>query len=382
VLGSATVRVATVAPVTALALLGWFLHLAIKGRTLRLDRLPLRSLALVLASFAAATLLAQKRGTAVQETFNFGLLVAFMVMAVDTLTGKPDKVEKLLKLLALVAAVCGGLAMLEAVGLIPNAFPRYGTRYQRAALGFGQPNALGLFFALTLPFAVCALSMARNRFEVWLLRGGLALIVLGLAATFSRGSWLSVLFGSLLLIPARQGRFTLRVWATALLAALFIEVVSGGMLTDTAQRTVSDWVLEQRAALMYTGVLMFLQYPWFGVGPGNYANMLERFGAQVPQLWDYLPTPHNAFIQMGAETGAIGLAAFVLLLTVVSVTAVRKARIPAQTHQTASLRRAVVWSMGTLVCACLVVWPFSHGTGQCVMIALGLQAVAANAGDT
>lgn len=379
VFGSASIRLALVAPVTALALAGWLLHLSADRRTVRLSELPLRSLAFLLAAFTTATLLAQSRGTALRELFNFGLLIAFMVMAADTLSARPERVPRLIKLLAGIAAVCGVLALLEAVGLIPNAFPRWGTRYQRAALGFGQPNALGLFFALMLPFAVCALSLARSRTEQWLLRAGLAAIVLGLAATFSRGSWLSALFGSLLLIFARDGRFTLRVWISALIAGVFIEVVSGGMLSDTARRTITDWVLEQRAALMFTGVLMYLDYPWFGVGPGGYAAMLDHFGAQVPQLWDYLPTPHNAFIQMAAETGTVGLIAFVVFLATLLMAAIRSARSPAPDPVRAALRRAVVWSLGTAIIACMVVWPFSHGTGQAVMLAIALQAASSKA---
>ena len=59
-------------------------------------------------------------------------------------------------------------------------------------------------------------------------------------------------------------------------------------LRDTAERTLTDWVVEQRAALMAAGVLMFLAHPVLGVGPGGFAVELTSFGAQVPELWDYL----------------------------------------------------------------------------------------------
>ena len=61
-----------------------------------------------------------------------------------------------------------------------------------------------------------------------------------------------------------------------------IDVGSGGLLTDTVIRTLDDWVIEQRAALMLAGVLMFLAHPLLGVGPGGYENELERFGISQP----------------------------------------------------------------------------------------------------
>jgi O-antigen ligase len=147
------------------------------------------------------------------------------------------------------------------------------------------------------------------------------------------------------------------------------------MLTDTVTRTLSDWVIEQRFSLMYAGLLMFLAYPWFGVGPGGYAEMLDQFGAQVPSLWDYLPTPHNAFVQMAAEAGSIGLLAFVLFWVVLLRSAVRLARSSGPAADV-ELQRAIVWAMAITVCACMVMWPFSHGTGQAIMLVVALLAAS------
>src|SRR5690606_39335695 len=94
---------------------------------------------------------------------------------------------------------------------------------------------------------------------------------------------------------AREWRFLGRFGIAIVLAAIVLDLGSGGMIRDTAQRTLGDWVLEQRAALMLAGILMFLQHPWVGVGLGGYAESLDHVGAQVFWLWDFLPTPHNAY---------------------------------------------------------------------------------------
>jgi O-antigen ligase len=138
-------------------------------------------------------------------------------------------------------------------------------------------------------------------------------------------------------------------------------------------------VLEQRAALVLAGILMFLARPWLGVGPGGFEHNLDRYGAQLPQLWDYLPTPHNAYVQMAAEAGVVGLAAFTILLFALLRILVRRVRAtPAADSHTRGFRRAILWSFGVFCCACMVVWPFAHGTGQAVMIILatGLAADA------
>jgi O-antigen ligase len=375
VLASSSLRVAAVAPITALALAGWFLHLTAKRRTVELAALPFRSIGFVIAALMTATLLAQSRGSAMRELFNLGLLLGFLVMATDLLSQHPARMSRVVRTLAIIAGVCGAFAVLEAVGLVPNAFPRWGTRYQRAALGFGQPNALGMFLALSVPFAVYSCQKAGASLERWLRRFVLAAVILGLAATFSRGSWLSVLFGSLVLLATKSAWFTVRIWFYAALSALLFEVVSGGMLTDTVTRTLSDWVIEQRFSLMWAGVLMFLAYPWFGVGPGGYAEMLDEFGAQVPSLWDYLPTPHNAFVQMAAEAGAIGLLAFVVFWIVLVRSAVGLAR-STDSVVDVELQRAIVWAVAIAVCSCMVMWPFSHGTGQAIMLVIALLAAS------
>ena len=52
------------------------------------------------------------------------------------------------------------LALLQAAGMAPSSFPIRGTPFFRATLGFGWPNELGMFLALSLPFAVYVLVAA------------------------------------------------------------------------------------------------------------------------------------------------------------------------------------------------------------------------------
>jgi O-antigen ligase len=190
---------------------------------------------------------------------------------------------------------------------------------------------------------------------------------MGIFATFSRGAWLAILAGAGVLLFTGDARLIARVWLGALVAALLFDLISGGLIRDTIERSIGDWVIEQRAALMLAGIVMFFAYPLTGVGPGGYAESLEEFGPQIPQLWDYLPTPHNAYVQMAAETGIIGLLVFVAFFAVVLARQVRSVR---AAGKEAHLQRTVLWSIGTALAAGMVVWPFAHGTGQAVMLVL------------
>ncbi len=373
---TADARLTLVAPITAAVVFGWFVNWGVDRRPLRLGDLPRRSVALLLAAFAIAVLFANARLLAVREFINIAVLVALFVAATELFTGRPSRVRAVINLLVAVAAVCGMLALLEAVQLLPGQFPRWETPFNRAALGFGQPNALGLFLAVTLPLSVYKLVTARSIPQRVVGATATLLVALGLLGTFSRGSWLAVLAGGGVLAFAKAGRWTVRIWAVALIGAVVTDVASGGVLTDTVRRTVGDWVLEQRAVLVLVGVLMFVDNPFFGVGPGGFAEQVENYAARIPQLWDLQPTPHNAYIQMAAETGAIGLVALIVFFAALSMVALRRARAAsddsAVSAEERSLRLALLWSVATVVLAGLVVWPFSHGAGQAVVLIAAL----------
>lgn len=364
---SPSLRVAAALPVTAVVVGAWIMHLGVTNRPIAHASVPPRAMLALAAVFALATVFAQHPIASVRETLNFGILLLFLLAATDAFSVERGLFERTMRWLVVVAAICGVLAGLEAMGVIPGEFPRYNTAFNRAALGFGQPNGLGLFFAILLPFAMHEYRFAPGRPAKVVFVLALACITAGLFATFSRGAWLAVLAGSGVLVFTGDARLIVRVWLGALVAAVLLDIVSGGLIRDTMQRSIGDWVIEQRAALMLAGVVMFFAYPLTGVGPGGYAESLEEFGPQIPQLWDYLPTPHNAYVQMAAETGIIGLAAFVTFFAVILIQQVRRVRAgPRDAH----MERTILWSIGTACAACMVVWPFAHGTGQAVMLVL------------
>jgi O-antigen ligase len=137
---------------------------------------------------------------------------------------------------------------------------------------------------------------------------------------------------------------------------------------------VGDWVIEQRAALMFAGVLMFLDYPLLGVGPGGFAEQVEQYAPLVPQLSDIQPTPHNTFIQVAAEGGVVGLFA-ALLITATLFWTIRRHTLEAPSPRERQLCLALLWSMGVMVVASQAMWPLAHGTGEALVLVVALACV-------
>ena len=333
---------------------------------------------LLVAVFLLATLFGQSPAVSARESLNFVVLVALLVVATDLFRADPDRMERVLAVLVWVAALCGILALMETLRILPGEFPRFDTPFNRAALGFGQPNGLGLFLAVMTPLAAYRYGMARTRIGRALHAVAIGALVIGLVGTFSRGSWLAIMAGSAVLLLSGDWRLTARIWLVAAVCIVAIDLGSGGALRDTVARTLGDWVVEQRLALMLAGLLMFLKHPIIGVGPGGFADNLDRFGAEITQLWDVQPTPHNAYVQMAAETGVIGLLAFVAFLGLTLWALLREVRRSAREtgrRNRLDLRRALLWSFATVCIAGLVVWPFAHGPGQLVMLVAAMAYV-------
>ncbi|MBW3534816.1 MAG: O-antigen ligase family protein [Gemmatimonadetes bacterium] len=364
---SSDLRLAPAAIVTALVVVAWFLAWGPSRRPLPLLHVPMVGLAAFLGSYALAGLFTPHRAAAAREIVNLVALGLLLLAAVDLLVRRPGEAGRMARIVAAVGGVTGALAMLEAVGVLPGRFPEP-SGLNRAALGFGQPNGLGMYLALSLPLAVHVRAVTRTAWGRGAATLALAALAGGLVATLSRGSALSVVAGALVLAMAGAWRTTLKVWAAALLAAIVAGVATGGAVFEVITGVVSDWSVAQRAALMLAGVRLFLLNPLTGVGPGGFAEELDQAGVLVPALWDLKPTPHNAYVQVAAEAGLVGLAGFLLFLGVVFHRLLVSAREKGLAPEERNLRLALLWVFAIALAEGMVEWPFSHGHGQLVIL--------------
>lgn len=380
--GDDALRVSPAAALTALVLFGWALG-RVRAPGAGLGALPLRATLALFGAIVLAAAFAGARAAAAREVVNFALLLGLLPVAVDILSRDRRRVHTLALTIAAVAGAAGGLAALQALGALPARFPLAGTPFHRATLGFGWPNELGVFFAVALPLCWYAVQSTRTASVAgaagWLLaRAGLALAGLGLLASFSRGAWLAFLLSAGVLLLAGGGRLVLRIGFGALAAVAVVDLAAGGIVTGRLWSLGADPFVVQRAALMLVGLLMFRANPIVGVGPGGFHEHLEDYGPAVPWLWDYVGSAHNAYLEIAAEAGLIGLLALLWFLSANLVVLLRSAR-AADDERDAALRRALLWAFAAACLAGFTAWPFAHGIGQLVMLVIAMGLVAARA---
>lgn len=185
-------------------------------------------------------------------------------------------------------------------------------------------NVFAGYLILIIPLLIAAGVVAFYHRRRWTLAAaGAATVIYGAAliATLSRGAWLGIVAGTVtlaVLLPRR--RKPIAILAACVLVGFALAGFAGpiaarlGLSSDAATflARVPIWV----AALQ-----MLVQHPAFGVG-------LHSFGAFVgsynPHL--HVSQAHNLFLNIAAELGIIGLAAFGIVVVVLFRTLARVRR--------------------------------------------------------
>lgn len=372
------VRISPAAALTAVVIVAWLVAHATDDRPSGWGVLPRRTTAAFLGAMVLSTLFSQHKVAAVRELTDLSLMIGLLMVATHQLSRFPSRVPRLVEMIAAAAGLAGAFAVLQTLGVAPSPFPLPGTSVYRATAGFGWPNELGMFMAIALPLSIHVYQKAEGPGPKLFAFASLAAATIGLAATFSRGSWLAFAAATpVVLLLAGDRKFALRTFLGMAAAVLAIDLLSGGVVAGRVVAITSDPYVGQRLALMLTGLVMFRAYPVLGVGPGGFAESLPDFGPRVPWLWDYVGSSHNAYLEFAAETGIIGLTAFVALVLTIFRVLLRGARRGSQESMSPgdrSLRRALLWSFGVFCVVSLTGWTFAHGIGQLAMLvaAMGL----------
>ena len=143
------------------------------------------------------------------------------------------------------------------------------------------------------------------------LLGGTILVTVALLMTFTRSAWLGwIVAVSVLLVLKRPRALAfalplLVVFLTFMPMSLFSRVVSS---FDTHQSSNLD-----RIRMIEAGVEIIKDYPLLGVGPANIKEVYPLYRKpDAPRF--KIPHLHNNLIQLWAERGVVGLAAYILLI--------------------------------------------------------------------
>jgi len=185
----------------------------------------------------------------------------------------------------------------------------------------GDPNFYAQWLVMLTPLALDrAFGESRRslRLAAWCAAAAMATSVV---FSFSRGGLLALGVVALLMLIRRpvRARMLVAIAAAVLLAlpllpAGYIARVTALGQVGTVEST-TDVSIRGRTAEAGAAWGMFLDHPLLGVGLGNYAANYQayarEFGIEVRRVDR---EPHNVFLEVGAETGLPGLAAFGALL--------------------------------------------------------------------
>jgi putative inorganic carbon (HCO3(-)) transporter len=346
----AEVRVAglAVGPAEALLALAFAAWLA-RTVALREENWRWPRLAAPLALFIGAALLswlnAASLTLAAKETIKWLEFLALLFMVANGVDRAQSRAVVASLLLAGVAQ-----AALGAVQFFTRSGPEFFAmgRFLRAYGTFEQPNPFGGYMGLVAPLALALGLEGLNRrpsaatpvgaavpgWLAYLAAGAFLATAAGLGMSGSRGAWLAFAAAFCAVIGMRSRRAA--VAFTALLAVAALIVLLGGVsllspligpaigqrLTSfvpligardvpAIEITDANYANVERLAFWQAALDMWRDRPWLGVGFGNYAAAYPRYA--LPKWRASLGHAHNYYLNVAAETGLLGLAAYLAL---------------------------------------------------------------------
>jgi O-antigen ligase len=306
--------------------LAWGLKAVIRGRFEPIEDLPWGR---ALFIFGAAMLVSVSQASAMRlsakELLKWAEML-FAYMMVLRLVRSPREVPRLFILL-LAAGVAEALTGL-AQGVLHGGGAFHAAGVLRAAGTFDQPNPFAGFLNMSLPFSFAILLLGLPRFDK-VARWTALLVGVAVLISLSRGAWLATLAATITMVwmtrPSWRPQIILGLWAVGLLvvfsAAGVLPAAIGDQIAglfglsnvDVVNPTPANWSAAERLAHWEAGLGMFFAHPLLGVGIGNYDSAYPAF--QVAPVWIYpLGHAHNYYINIAAEAGIVGLAAYLFFL--------------------------------------------------------------------
>lgn len=197
----------------------------------------------------------------------------------------------------------------------------------RIAGPIGDPNFYGQILLVLVPLALERL-WHETRPVLRILAGwALAVCLLSIIFTFSRGAFLGLIIIAVFSVWHYRIRFV-PLFITILLGTLLLQFVPEQYservqtMTDLIpglrqQDARNDISFRSRLVELQAGWHMFTDHPFLGVGLNNYAVHYQDYSRQLgigSNLEDM--AAHNLYLEIAAETGLLGLIVFGTLLAV------------------------------------------------------------------
>lgn len=366
----------------------------LRVRPCRTDRPAVAVFGLLAGALAASTIRAGFPSESIRPAMILlSAAAAFAMTRRAIATGDGRRALSALAWIGTIVAVAG------LIGVAFHAFP-WGMRAQglwRAASTLTYANSAGAFLVLALPAPLILLvrrDAAVHRLQAFSITAGLiatlsrgaavgavmmvailavtggrpllgrlirpGLCALGAAVAMfpSMASWWArpvhatagLAAGALLAaVPLRMSLRVKRIAAVAVGVATLVAIVPAVAATEKPAQFITSRLGEARddRTMFWTASLTAArENPVFGSGPGTYRGVLEDRGR-----WLIVFYVHNEYLQILAETGAVGLAATLVAIAVLAGWAWRR-------RPPAGSAARIVWAAGFAACAAFCVHGF------------------------
>ncbi|WP_354697399.1 hypothetical protein DSM112329_03024 [Paraconexibacter sp. AEG42_29] len=227
-------------------------------------------------------------------------------------------VELILIAVAVAGGLAGAIAVVDPQPLVGAVF--LGTDVNRATGGLGSPNALGMLLGLTVPIQI-VLALRAPTLELRILGAGCAALALaGMALSVSRGAFIGLAAAFLVLAFWDPFRRTLLI-AVPLLITLTIvgsnpATPIGSNVVDRLSGTTQNASSNPRLDLWRKTPAIIEDHPFFGIGALEFTHYAPQYDLETREG---IPNhAHNLLLTMTAETGVVGLAAFLFMYAAVA----------------------------------------------------------------
>ena len=173
-----------------------------------------------------------------------------------------------------------------------------------------NPNVLGEYFLLIIPFGVAYIFNADTVLKKLFFAGCTGVMMLCLILTYSRGCYLGLLFSAVVFLVLYDNRFIwLGIVGILLLPFVLPETIINRFMSIG---NMSDSSTSYRVYIWLGTIAMLKDYWLCGVGPG-----IDAFNMVYPAYaFNSISAPHshNLFLQIICDTGIVGFILFVAVI--------------------------------------------------------------------
>ena len=206
------------------------------------------------------------------------------------------------------------------------------------ATGFYSHHMMfGNCLTMIVPLLLAQITNRRISLRWLIFTAAFGLSVIALLANGSRGAWLAMLSIPVVLTAVDRSILKNRIFMALMLVTMLIAILGILYYQPIQARILSitnmeDFSNANRIWLWQSAYQLWSNSPLLGIGIGNYENYFNQYLDSRSEFYGQAMHAHSNFMQLLAETGIMGLFAFIFMFCQLSLCHYRAAISP-QTDQ-------------------------------------------------